>query len=80
MLRQYQQTEGTRNQKDKDQEKTKKQIQRNKTKSGAKKPKNTKHTHTHNTDILYSDKGRDVEISSSNTPPHNYINNLKCVE
>ena len=30
-------------------------------------------------DILYPNKGPDVEMSS-NKPPHNYINNLKCVE
>ena len=30
--------------------------------------------------ILYSNKGLDVEISSSNKPPHNHMNNLKCVE
>jgi len=28
---------------------------------------------TLNTDILHSNKGLDVEISSSNTPPHNCI-------
>jgi len=37
-------------------------------------------THTLNIDILYSNKDLDVEISSSNKPPHTYINNLKCVE
>ena len=36
-------------------------------------------THTTNIDILYSNKGLDVEISSSNTPPHNCINTLKCL-
>ena len=30
-------------------------------------------THTPNIDILYSNKGLDVEISPSNTPPHNCI-------
>ena len=37
-------------------------------------------THTLNIDILYSNKCLDVEISSSKNQPHNYINNLKCVE
>jgi len=37
-------------------------------------------THKLNIDTLYSNIGLDVEISSSNKQPHNYINNLKCVE
>jgi hypothetical protein len=31
-------------------------------------------------EIPYSNKSLDVEISSSNKPPHNDINNLKGVE
>ena len=37
-------------------------------------------THTTNIDTLYSNKGLDVEISSSNTPQHDCINTLKCIE
>ena len=37
------------------------------------------HPPTLNIDTLYSNIGLDVQISS-NTLPHNYINNLKCVE
>jgi len=37
-------------------------------------------THTLNIGILYSNKGLVVDIFSLNKPPHNYINNLKCVE
>ena len=42
--------------------------------------KSSSPTHLIYVDILYSNKGLDVESSSSNTPPHNYINNLKCIE
>ena len=37
-------------------------------------------THTLHIYILHSNKGLDVEISSSNTPLHNYVSNLKRVE